>query len=195
MKALIAVLTLAVATTLHAAHDVPLKTNLPFEKAPKLRSTPITLVVSQEIAQYEFQKKMRFMRFTFPIGNSLAANTENALRAKFEKVKLARSLAEAETNVTLEPKTPEVMPKFPVTTFGTYMSAVKLTFVLRDKKAGTEREITVEGDGGNRKHAGLVLWESGWRNTEAQQFGRATDIAMIDALTKLNEEIDAALKR
>lgn len=181
---------LLLCATVSFAAQVPIKTDLPFEKAAKLRATPITLVVPQEIAQMKFDKRMRLMRVTIPIGTSIAANTENALRANFAKVKLSRTLAEAETKATLEVKSGEVMPKLPKTTFGTYSSAVKLTFVYRDSIAKEEREITVTGDGGNRKHAGRVLWESGWKSTDAQQLGRATDIAMLDALDQLIAQLD-----
>ena len=129
------------------------------------------------------------MRLDFPLGNAAATNTENALRSAFRKVRIARSADEVETNLSLEATALEVMPKMPMTTFGTFTSKVKYTFVLRDKKAKSEREIVVEGDGGNKKHAGRVIWESGWKWTEAQQLAKATDLATLDALDKLLEEI------
>ena len=89
----------------------------------------------------------------------------------------------------LEAKSFEVQPKLPLTTFGTYTSKVKLTYVLRDRKKKSERELVVDGDGGNKKHAGRVLWDVGWKWTEAQQLAKATDLATLDALNKLLQEI------
>lgn len=172
-----------------AADDVPLSTNLKFEPAEKLRSEPITLVFSQELSHLTIQKKMRLMRLDFPLGNAVATNTESALRSAFQKVRLERSVDDAETNLVLEAKGLEVFPKMPITTFGTFTSKVKYTFVLHDKKAKSEREIVLEAGGGNKKHAGRVIWESGWRWTEAQQLARATDLATIDALDQLLVEI------
>lgn len=172
-----------------AAEDVPLSTNLKFEAAAAANSEPITLVFSQELSHVVIQKKMRLMRLDFPLGNAVAANTESALRSAFQKVKLARSLDEAETNLVLEAKALEVAPKMPITTFGTFTSKVKYTFVLHDRKASSQKEIVVEGDGGNKKHAGRVIWESGWKWTEAQQLAKATDLATLDALDKLLEEL------
>lgn len=180
----IAAVTLA-STAAVAADSVPLKTDLPFDKAAAVREEPITLVVSNELAHETISKKMRFARFEFPLGNSAASNTEQALRSAFEKVRLARSAEDADTNLQLELTALEVTPKFPATTFGTFTSKVKLTYVFRDQENGIEKEIVVNGDGGNKKHAGMVLWDAGWKNTEAQQFGRATDIAMLDALEQL----------
>lgn len=51
------------------------------------------------------------------------------------------------------------------------------------------REIVVEGDGGNKKNAGRVIWESGWKWTEAQQLAKATDLATMEALDVLVEEL------
>jgi hypothetical protein len=110
-------------------------------------------------------------------------------------VKLARTLDEVETNLSLEAKSLEVTPKMPLTTFGTFTSKVKYTFVLRDKKAKSEREITVEGDGGNKKNAGRVLWEAGWKWTEAQQLAKATDLATVEALDRLLTEVREELTK
>lgn len=104
-------------------------------------------------------------------------------------MKLARSVDEVETALSLEAKAFEVEPKMPLTTFGTFTSKVKLTYVLRDAKAKTEREIVVSGDGGNKKNAGRVLWEAGWKWTEAQQLAKATDLATVDALDALLAEL------
>lgn len=172
-----------------AADNVPLSTNLKFEPAGELSGEPITLVFSQELSHLTIQKKMRLMRLDFPLGNAVATNTETALRSAFKKVKLARTLDEAETNLVLEAKALEVAPKMPLTTFGTFTSKVKYTFALHDVKAKTQREIVVEADGGNKKHAGRVIWESGWKWTEAQQLAKATDIATLEALDQLLAEI------
>lgn len=177
------------ATVASAADAVPLSTNLKFEKAPSQAKQPITLVVPTELSQLVIQKKMRLMRLDFPLGNAVAVNTENALRSAFPKVKLARSADEVETKLSLEAKSFEVAPKMPITTFGTFTSKVKYAYVLRNSADKSEREIVVEGDGGNKKHAGRVLWDSGWKWTEAQQLAKATDIATIDALDKLIEEL------
>jgi hypothetical protein len=172
-----------------AADAVPLSTSIKFDPAATLRAEPITLVVNSELSHLVVNKKMRLMKLDFPLGNAVATNTETALRSAFKKVKLARTLDDVETNLSLEAKSFEVSPKMPMTTFGTFTSKVKFTFVLRDKKAKTEREIVVEGDGGNKKHAGRVLWESGWKWTEAQQLAKATDLATVDALDQLLAEL------
>jgi hypothetical protein len=175
--------------TVFAAEAVPLSTNLKFDDLSPKKTATITLVVSQDLSHLVIKKKMRLMRLEFPLGNAVATNTETALRSAFSKVRLARSLDEVDTNLSLEAKSFEVDPKMPMTTFGTFTSKVKYTFVLRDKKAKTEREIVVDGDGGNKKHAGRVIWESGWKWTEAQQLAKATDLATLDALDKLLAEI------
>ncbi|HEX6161689.1 MAG TPA: hypothetical protein VF111_16045 [Thermoanaerobaculia bacterium] len=188
-KPLFLVLLCLITLSALAADPVPLATNIKFEARPQLRKEAITLVVSPELSQLVIDKKMRLMRLSFPLGNAVAANTESALRSMFSKVRLARSLEEAETPLTLEAKAFEVTPKMPLTTFGTFTSKVKYTFVLRDAKKKSEREIVVEGDGGNKKHAGRVIWESGWKWTEAQQLAKATDLATVDALDLLLEEL------
>lgn len=182
-------LLLLVSVSAFAADPVPLSTGIKFEPVPTLKAEPITFVVSSELSHLVIPKKMRLMRLEFPLGNSIATNTETALRSAFKKVKLARSLDEVETALSLEAKAFEVEPKMPLTTFGTFTSKVKLTFVLRDTKAKTEREIVVTGDGGNKKNAGRVIWESGWKWTEAQQLAKATDLATVDALDALLAEL------
>ena len=176
-------------TSVFAADAVPLSTSIKFEPVASLSAEPITLVVDSELSHLVVQKKMRLMKLDFPLGNAVSTNTETALRAAFKKVKLARTPDDVETNLSLEAKSFEVAPKMPMTTFGTFTSKVKFTFVLRDKKAKTEREIVVEGDGGNKKHAGRVLWEAGWKWTEAQQLAKATDLATVDALDQLLAEL------
>jgi hypothetical protein len=180
---------LVVAPSLFAADIVPLSTSIKFETAAARASEPITLLVSPELSQLVIPKKLRFLRLQFPIGNAVAVNTETALRSAFTRVRLARSADDVETNRVLELKSVEVDPKLPLTTFGTYKSNVKLTYVLRDARKKTEREIVVTGDGGNKKSAGRVLWDSGWKWTEAQQLAKATDLAELDALDKLLEEL------
>ena len=178
-----------IATSVFAADAVPLSTSIKFEPVASLSTEPITLVVDSELSHLVVQKKMRLMKLDFPLGNAVSTNTETALRSAFKKVKLARTPDDVETNLSLEAKSFEVNPKMPMTTFGTFTSKVKFTFVLRDKKAKTEREIVVEGDGGNKKHAGRVLWEAGWKWTEAQQLAKATDLATVDALDQLLAEL------
>lgn len=178
------------ALPLAAADAVPLSTSIKFEPAAKKRTDAITLVVAPELAHLVIPKRMRLMRLEFPLGNAVAANAETALRSRFSKVKLARAADEVETNLSLEAKSFEVEPRMPMTTFGTFTSKVTFKFVLRDKKAKAEREIVVSGDGGNKKNAGRVLWESGWKWTEAQQLAKATDLATVDALDSLLAELE-----
>jgi hypothetical protein len=183
------VLLLFVSLPIFAADAVPLSTSIKFEPAATQNATPITFVVDSELSHLVVQKKMRLMKLDFPLGNAVSTNAESALRSAFKKVKIERSLADVETPLSLEAKSFEVSPKMPMTTFGTFTSKVKFTFVLRDHKKKTEREIVVEGDGGNKKHAGRVLWESGWKWTEAQQLAKATDLATVDALDQLLAEL------
>ncbi len=185
----LSLLSLLVCASAFAADPVPLSTSIKFEPAATLKAEPITLVVNSELAHLVIQKKMRLMRLDFPLGNAVSTNTETALRSAYKKVKLARSLDEVETALSLEAKSFEVESKMPMTTFGTFTSKVKFTFVLRDSKAKTEREIVVTGDGGNKKNAGRVIWESGWKWTEAQQLAKATDLATVDALDALLAEL------
>lgn len=185
----LSLLSLLVCASAFAADPVPLSTSIKFEPAATLKAEPITLVVNSELAHLVIQKKMRLMRLDFPLGNAVSTNTETALRSAYKKVKLARSLDEVETALSLEAKSFEVEPKMPMTTFGTFTSKVKFTFVLRNAKAKTEREIVVTGDGGNKKNAGRVIWESGWKWTEAQQLAKATDLATVDALDALLAEL------
>lgn len=185
----LSLLSLLVCASAFAADPVPLSTSIKFEPAATLKAEPITLVVNSELAHLVIQKKMRLMRLDFPLGNAVATNTETALRSAYKKVKLARSFDEVETALSLEAKSFEVEPKMPMTTFGTFTSKVKFTFVLRNAKAKTEREIVVTGDGGNKKNAGRVIWESGWKWTEAQQLAKATDLATVDALDALLAEL------
>lgn len=188
-KTLLLVVLSVIALSAVAAEPVPLATNIKFEARPELRKDAITLVVTPELSQLVIEKKMRLMRLSFPLGNAVAANTETALRSAFSKVRLARSLDEAESPLVLEAKAFEVNPKMPLTTFGTFTAKVKYTFVLHDTKKKTAREIVVEGDGGNKKNAGRVIWESGWKWTEAQQLAKATDLATMEALDVLVEEV------
>lgn len=177
------------ATAAFAADTVPLSTSLEFEPAEKRSTQAITLLVPAELSQMVIQKKLRLLRLEFPIGNAVAVNTENALRSTFTKVRLARAAEDVDTDLVLEARSFEVEPKLPLTTFGTYTSKVKLTYVLRDLKKKTEREIVVDGDGGNKKHAGRVIWDAGWKWTEAQQLAKATDVATLDALDKLLQSL------
>ncbi|HEX8169992.1 MAG TPA: hypothetical protein VF824_05560 [Thermoanaerobaculia bacterium] len=171
------------------AQTVPLSTNLKFEKLPNARKDAITLLITPELSQLVVPKKMRLLRLEFPLGNAVAVNTENALRSAFGKVKIARSADDVETPLVLELTSMEVQPKLPLTTFGTYTSKVTLTYVLRDTKKHTERTITVHGDGGNKKNAGRVLWDTGWTWTEPQQLAKATDLATLDALDALLQDL------
>lgn len=177
------------ATAAFAADTVPLSTNLTFDPAGKRSTQAVTLLVPAELSQAVIRKKLRLLRLDFPLGNAVAVNTENALRSAFAKVRLARAAEDVETDLVLEARAFEVEPKLPLTTFGTYTSRVKLTYVLRDLKKKSEREIVVDGDGGNKKHAGRVIWDAGWKWTEAQQLAKATDLATLDALDKLLQDL------
>jgi len=166
---------------------VPLKSDLPFDKSSTMSKKSITLVIPEDLASLVIKKKMRLFWFDFAIGESVASNAQRALESRFATVKRASSATGAKTDLILEAKSYEVMPKFPMTTFGTYESKVKLTFLLR-AKAQAERTIVLDGDGGNRKNANLVLWDSGWNNTDKQQLGKATDLAVLDALSQLLDQ-------
>jgi hypothetical protein len=175
--------------------EVPLSTEIRFTEAtPRLERT-VALVASRELRQLVAERKHRIIKFRFQLGHATTANLLRALESRYTEVVEATTAAESMAPLVVELTDADVQPKLPATTFGAYKATLTLSFAIRREGEEPWRLVIVK-EGDDKRGAGRVIFGDSVGTAAYDramgnwvQTGRATDVAMAEALDELLNEL------